>query len=52
MKQRVSWPDKFGRRKFGSFVKWADDGHNYAVVKTQTGALGRIYKANLTFEMG
>jgi len=49
---KVSWIDKDGRRKFGTFVKWADADRSYATVRGKTGLLGRIYKANLTFEIG
>lgn len=45
-KQKVSWVDGHGWRKFGLFLRWDGD---FAIC--QDGAhRARIYKANLTFE--
>lgn len=47
-----SWVDGHGHRIFGYFIKW-EEGKDFAVVRQQgTTYKCRIYKANLTFEVG
>jgi prepilin-type processing-associated H-X9-DG protein len=52
-RSNCSWVDGHGNRLFGTFLRWDSADSNYAIVRMRVGTCrARIYRANLTFEVG